>query len=389
MPEIAIFARGFTLFIRGPMTLLPSGFFDSLTPDAEREAWLREHMLATFTGYGYARVAPPLMEFEETLLSGPGASLNRGTFRVMDAVSHRMLALRPDHTLQIGRIAASRLADAPRPLRLSYAGQVVSALASERNPARQKTQVGIEIIGSLEADADAEVILLGRAALAAIGVTDSAVDLLLPTLVTALLDEAGVDGEARKAVRHALDRKDEADVARLLEGNRSQKTLVTLLRSSGPAPRAMAALKELNLPEKCAADCARLEKTLQRLVAIAGDLTIDFVESRCFEYQTGLSFSFFSKSGQVELGRGGRYRTASDEPATGLTFYADALMPVLPAHKNAAHLLVPFGLDAASASRLQGEGYVLVQALGAGELKPLARAQGCAGYFDGGKIQKI
>jgi ATP phosphoribosyltransferase regulatory subunit len=344
--------------------MLPSGFYDNLTPDAAREAALQEALLGHFAAWGYARVAPPLMEFEDSLLSGPGAVLNHSTFRVMDAVSHRMLGLRTDHTLQIGRLAATRLANAPRPLRLSYGGQVLRTMASERDPARQKTQIGIELIGSLSPKADAESIVLGVEALHKINLTDISVDLVLPTLVPALLDEAGLTGEARAKIHHALDRKDEADVTRLCTTAALAGTLQKLLRHSGEAVRASQALHDIQLPEKAAADRARLDAVLELLKPHAQNITVDLVESRCFEYQTGVSFSFFSKSGQVELGRGGRYRTATDEPATGLTFYADALMQVLPPHQEKPIKAVPFTISADDAAALHAQGFVLVRGLG-------------------------
>mgnify|MGYP003393728853 FL=1 len=140
------------------MNLLPAGFYDILSPDADSEANATQALIAGFAEHGYGRIAPPMMEFEETLLSGPGAALNRTTFRVMDPGSQRMLACRSDHTLQIGRVAATRLSQAPRPLRLSYAGPIVRLTGHEQNHARQLTQVGVELIGSLDAESDAEVI---------------------------------------------------------------------------------------------------------------------------------------------------------------------------------------------------------------------------------------
>lgn len=345
--------------------------------------------MASFAARGYKRVAPPLMEFEDTLLAGPGEALNRATFRVMDAVSHRMLGLRTDHTLQIGRLAATRLAAAPRPLRLSYAGEVLRASATDRDPTRQKTQIGIEILGSIEPDADAEVILLGLEALESLGLVDIATDLLLPTLVPALLDEEGVSGATRDELRHALDRKDSGDVARLAKGLRCGKLLLDMQQASGDMARAFACLKNAQLPARAAADRARLEKTIMRLGDKAKDMTLDLVESRCFEYQTGLSFSFFSRAGQIELGRGGRYRTASDEPATGLTFYAESLMPVLPAHKDAPQILVPFDLAGMEAKKLQAQGYALVRALGAADAKAQAHALGLKQVYDNGKVVEV
>src|SRR5688572_10246851 len=102
--------------------LLPEGFHDDLPPDAEYEATIAERLLARFYAYGYDRVTPPLAEFEESLLSGSGKSLSRQMFRLMDPISQRMMGVRTDMTIQVARIAATRLSPAPRPLRLCYAG---------------------------------------------------------------------------------------------------------------------------------------------------------------------------------------------------------------------------------------------------------------------------
>ena len=42
--------------------------------------------------------------------------MGRYTFRLMDPVSQQMMGLRADITMQIARIAASRLTNSPRPL---------------------------------------------------------------------------------------------------------------------------------------------------------------------------------------------------------------------------------------------------------------------------------
>ena len=107
--------------------------------------------------HGYERVKPPLVEFEENLLSGAGAAMAQDTFRLMDPISQRMIGLRADMTPQVARIAATRLANAPRPLRLCYAGQVLRVKGSELRPERQVGQVGAELIGADAAAADVEV----------------------------------------------------------------------------------------------------------------------------------------------------------------------------------------------------------------------------------------
>ena len=80
--------------------LLPAGFADLLPPEAGFEAATVERLMAAFAAQGYARVKPPLVEFEDSLLGGSGAAMARHSFRLMDPVSQRMLALRPDMTLR-------------------------------------------------------------------------------------------------------------------------------------------------------------------------------------------------------------------------------------------------------------------------------------------------
>src|SRR5687768_2002601 len=111
-------------------TLLPEGLADLLPPEAEAEATVVSRLMATLAAHGYERVKPPLVEYEETLLSGAGASMAKDTFRLMDPISQRMVGLRADMTPQVARIAASRLKAVPRPLRLSYAGQVLRVRGS-------------------------------------------------------------------------------------------------------------------------------------------------------------------------------------------------------------------------------------------------------------------
>src|SRR5436190_7637472 len=98
-------------------TLLPEGLRDVLPPDAGFESDAVDRLKGRFAANGYALVQPPLVEFEETLLSGVGTAMSSRIFRMLDPVSHRTLGVRADITTQIARIAATRLAPAPRPLR--------------------------------------------------------------------------------------------------------------------------------------------------------------------------------------------------------------------------------------------------------------------------------
>ena len=221
--------------------LLPAGLRDLLPPDAETEAASVEALMEVFAAHGYQRVKPPLLEFEDSLLAGSGVAVAEQTFRLMDPESQRMMGLRADTTPQVARIATTRLAHAPRPLRLSYAGQCLRVRGSQLAPDRQIAQAGIELIGCDNPAADAEIVLVGAEALASVGLTRTSFDLTLPTLVPMLLDDAGFTGPTRAALARALDRKDAASVAR--HGGSLAPTLTDLLLAAGPADRALPALR--------------------------------------------------------------------------------------------------------------------------------------------------
>jgi ATP phosphoribosyltransferase regulatory subunit len=372
--------------------LLPAGLQDILGPLAGREAELAGRLIACLAGQGYEQVKPPLLEFEESLLAGAGAALAPQTFRLMDPVSQRMMGLRADMTPQVVRIAASRLKNAARPLRLCYAGQVLQVRGSQLRPERQFTQVGAELIGAPQLAADAEVVLLAAEALALLGVAGLSVDLNLPPLVGALAGELGFGAAETAALRRALDGKDAAEVTALV-GPRADPFLA-LLRAAGPADEALEALADLDLPAAAEAELAGLAEVvaLIRGAAPALTLTIDPVEHRGFEYQTGISFIFFARGVRGELGRGGRYSAAPDggadgQPATGFSLFMDTVLRALPAADAPRRLFLPAGHDRGKAAALRAQGWITVAGLDpdAGAETEAGRL-GCTHRLDGADI---
>ncbi|HIJ39298.1 MAG TPA: ATP phosphoribosyltransferase regulatory subunit [Rhodospirillaceae bacterium] len=367
--------------------LLPAGLRDLLPPYAAHEADMVGRLMAAFGAEGYERVKPPLIEFEESLLTGSGAATAPHTFRVMDPVSQRMMGVRADMTLQVARIATTRLANVPRPLRLSYAGEVLRVKGSQLRPERQFGQAGIELIGSDTAEADAEVIILAAQALMDLGMQGVSVDLSLPTLGGLI-----VDGPFPEGLRDALDRKDAAGVAAL--GGSVSGLLGTLVAAVGPAEPALAQLGALDLPPLAAQLCRRLAKVVALLREAAPGLilTIDPVENRGFEYHTGIAFTIFARHWSGELGRGGCYQ-AQGESATGVTLFMDTVLDALAGPAAVRRLFIPAGvINRAQAAKLRQEGWVTVAGLAKDGADPAAEARrlGCDHFvIDGGRVVPV
>ncbi|HXC90963.1 MAG TPA: ATP phosphoribosyltransferase regulatory subunit [Stellaceae bacterium] len=378
--------------------LLPTGMRDLLPPEAEAEARVVARLMATLAAHGYARVKPPLVEFEETLFSGAGTAMAAATFRTMDPASHRMVGVRADMTPQIARIAATRLGNAARPLRLSYAGQVLRVSGSEIRPERQIGQVGAELIGAGGPAADVEAIAVAGEGLAALGVPQVSVDVTMPTLVPAVAEAYAIAGPQAAALRSALDHKDAAAVA--AAAGVAAGVIGRLLAAAGPAEAALVALDRLDLPPRARAERMRLGAVLDGLRDAAPDLTVtvDPVENRGFEYHTGISFTFFAggaaaSGSSSELGRGGRYQAgdpAAPEPATGFTLYTDTILRTLPDAPPPRRLFLPLGAARAHAARLRDKGWITVAALEpAADWRSEARRLGCTHVFEDGEPRAL
>jgi ATP phosphoribosyltransferase regulatory subunit len=296
-------------------------------------------------------------------------------------------------TPQIARIAAVRLSNAARPLRLSYAGQVLRVKGTEIRPERQVGQVGAELIGAAGPAADVEAITVAGEALAAIGMPYLSVDITLPTLVPAIAEAYDLGGARGAALRAALDHKDAAAVAAV--AGEAGALFQRLLSAAGPAAVTLAALDRLELPARARAERVRLGVVLDGLAAAAPELkvTVDPVENRGFEYHTGISFTYFAGGTAArgplgELGRGGRYTAgdpaAAPEPATGFTLYTDTILQALPEALPPRRVLLPLGADRARAGALRAAGWVTVAALGPeDDWRAEARRLGCSHLLEG------
>jgi len=370
--------------------LLPAGLADLLPPAAAAEADVSEALMRVFTSNGYLQVKPPLIEFEEHLLEGAGEALSSKMFRVMDPVSHRMMGIRTDMTPQVGRIATTRLKQDPRPLRLSYCGQVLNVYGSQLRPERQFTQAGVELIGCKEVTAESELILLAAEALAALGVRDFSVDLTLPTLLPTICKELDIDAELAANAREALDHKDAAVLENF--GVELSPILKGLLHAAGPAAQALEALDMLALPEQASQQIDDLKRLVQMLSNSAPGivLTIDPGEFRGFEYQTGISFTLFARNVRGELGRGGRYHLADGETATGFTLFLDSLLRAVPVTDSQRRLYLPFGSSQEAGFNYRTDGWITVAGLSdvdAAEAE--ARRLDCTHILISGEITKI
>jgi len=352
-------------------SLLPEGLRDRLPPEAEALARVRRAVLSTAELNGYARVEPPLVEFETTLVGRLKSSRATDLLRVVDPVSQRTLALRPDITAQVGRIASTRLAHWPRPLRLCYAGQVLKVRGSQLRPEREMCQAGCEIIGSGAVPAVIEAIRVALDALGQAGADGLSVDLTLPDLVP-LLARGPMPVADEEALIAKLDGKDAGALAAL-----GASAYLPLIEAAGPVEAALSRLAAIDAGGQLA---SRIEGVRAIAAAVAGraTVTLDPTERHGFEYQSWIGFSIFADGVRGEVGRGGSYSIlhpdGHEEAAVGFSLYLDPLVGAGRAAERRDRVFLPLDTPADIARKLHAEGRATLAALGNGD-DP--RALGC------------
>lgn len=362
--------------------LLPEGFRDRLPPQAEAGSRLLHRAIVAISRHGYERVAPPLAEFEETLVGRLKSARSQDLLRFVDPISQRTLALRPDITAQVGRIAVSRMAHRPRPLRLAYGGPVLKLRATQLRPEREMTQAGAELIGVSTTAAVIEVLLVAIEALEVAGVTGITIDLTLPDLIERLATgPMPLPADRIDQVRDRLDAKDAGALIAL-----GASAYLPLIEAAGPVSSARDRLKGL--------DCAELLQSrleaVDAIVAAVGDraqLTLDPTERHGFEYQRWIGFSLFGAGLSGEIGRGGTYSIVDaqggEEEAVGFSLYLDPLVDAGLGQEIRQRVFAPLGSDPATSASLRAQGWVTIAGLSENDD---GRALGCSHYLAGNEV---
>lgn len=368
-----------------PSNLLPEGFHDALPPHAEAASRLERDVLDTLLSHGYARVSPPLAEYEDSLTTRMQDGAKSDLMRFVDPISQRTLALRPDITMQVGRIAATSMADQARPLRLSYSGQVLKLRSGQLQPERSRLQIGAELIGTDSVVAACEIVSVAIAALEQAGVVGITIDFTLPDLINILaagplpLNDAQIT-----EIRAELDMKDAGGLASM-----GATGYLPLIEATGPFSQAMDKLRAFDSDGLLT---SRLDGIAEIAASIEGkaNLTLDPTERHGFEYQNWFGFTLFAEGFVGALGRGGSYEIDgvknTVEQAVGFSLYPNPLIGAGFGAKTTDQLFLPLDHDVEAARNLREENWRTVAALSD---KDDAKALGCTHILNGDKPEKL
>lgn len=317
---------------------IPKGVTDFLPEQAESIGFIEGNINRIFELWGFRKIIPPMLEFEEILAVGMDEALREKSFRFEDRQSHRLLAIPPDITPQIARIESMRMSGYPLPHRIYYNGRVLRHVESQSGRNREIYQTGVELIGLESPEADAEMIAISVEAMRAIGLRQFKIDLGQVDFYRGIMAAADLPAGSAREIKSAIARKDISSVKNTLENvdisDDLKEQIVGLSRLFGG----------IEVLEKAAGlvNNDRSKKAIQNLAevidilsmhGIKDELTIDLGEIRGLAYHTGLTFEGFVPGLGEPVCGGGRYDTLMEKygaplPATGFAFNVLNLLQV-------------------------------------------------------------
>jgi ATP phosphoribosyltransferase regulatory subunit len=330
---------------------IPSGTRDVL-PDEMRELRaITEAMRAVFERRGYGEVWTPTIEFEDVLRRGETGV--DPAYRVFDDHGH-VMALRPDMTVPIARVAATRYAHADPPLRFSYFAHAYRGVRPHRGQMREFLQAGIELLGAPAPQGTVEALTVLCEALDAAGLVGYRIALGTASLFPALLDTFGVPEDRREPLLRALGARDFVRLSSLVEQGGLDEALARIPQLRGGTE----VLEEVPGGEAdgIRAVLAGLDDT------VAARVVLDLGLARGLGYYTGAVFDVLDPALGAPLGGGGRYddllsRFGRAMPAVGFAIGVDRLHLALAGEEAAEPS--PGGSGSAAGARLEARSHGL------------------------------
>ncbi|WP_298482415.1 ATP phosphoribosyltransferase regulatory subunit [uncultured Ruminococcus sp.] len=327
--------------------------YDLITPEGTKDFLFEEclvrreteHKLhAIFRSKGYSELTTPGLEFFDVFQSESGHYPQERLYKMTDSKG-RLLVLRPESTMPIARVVATRLRDASLPLRLYYNQSVYRFEPALKGRSDEITQTGIELLGSASYMADVEMITTAIEVLSACSDGSFSLELGDAGVFKELMRELNATPEERENIRYLIETKNYPalnDVLDTMGDSRAAaalKKLPALFGGEEVFEKASQLYSNQRIDE-ILMDLRKLYEDLSEVIG-AGRLTVDLGMVNNADYYTGVIIKGYLEGYGEEVLSGGRYNKllsdfGYDIPATGFAVNVDAVSNILRKNKDVA-----------------------------------------------------
>ncbi len=320
------------------LTQIPPGTQILIGDAARRRRAVERTLFSVFEGWSYEEIIPAMLDYFDVFVKGMGSELEDRIYRFIDREGN-VLALRPEFTSLLAKMAATRLSGEPKPLRLSYSGEVLRFETPKGGQQREFAQMGLEHYGGSPATADVEVLLVCMEALEKLGVEDFQINLGSVDFFGGIVDRIDLPEEQIDQLKELLNIKDQAGLERMMVGlsfEKRRKDILLAIPHLTGGRETLGRARKLVTNERSIGAIKHLENIYGIFERLGLDrrLTIDLGEIRGFDYYSGILFRVYVRGLGFEVAAGGRYdglpaQFGHDTPAVGFSFSLDRLQQIV------------------------------------------------------------
>lgn len=324
--------------------LTPEGTRDLLFEECAAKRAISESITNIFKNYGYSEVITPGLEFYDVFNGKVRYFPQELLYKLVDG-KNRLMVLRPDSTMPIARLAATRLRGEELPLKLFYNQNIFMVNPKDSGRDDEIAQSGIEILGGSGEAADCEALVLAAKALAVCG-EDYRLEIGDSSIFAELIADHEYDEKAVDNIRHAIETKELPALDVLFENRSddSEAAIKALPRLFGGFEVFDKARKYLR-GEVLEAKLQKLEKLCRDLCGIIPEdrIRVDLGLGNKKNYYTGIIFRGYVEGYGQPVLSGGRYDTlvggfGREAAAVGFAVNVEAAARVL-LRKNKAQFI--------------------------------------------------
>ncbi|MGH7560068.1 MAG: histidine--tRNA ligase [Gemmatimonadales bacterium] len=287
------------------------GFRDFFPEEFALRAHIFEAMRRTARRYGFEEVDGPPLEPLELFTNKSGEEIVGQLYTFVDR-GGRAVALRPEMTPTLARMAAQRANGLKKPIRWFSIPQLFRYERQQRGRLREHFQLNCDLVGEPGPIGDAEIIALAIDVMRALGLGPSDVRVRISDrrLLNVLIGEAGIDAELQGLAYQALDKHGRGEYAArrraLAERGVGESALEAL--ESLPGLRTWADLETRFPLAASAGEPLRLTMEALGHMGLADFLDLDLTIVRGLAYYTGTVFELFDAQRALRaICGGGRY----------------------------------------------------------------------------------
>lgn len=208
--------------------ITPEGTKDLLFEECLARRYVEQTLSDVFSSRGFNEVVTPGLEFYD-VFDPDFSGISQETMYKMSDRHGRLMVMRPDSTIPIARLTATRLQTLPKPVRLYYNQKIYRSNPGLTGRNNEATQTGIELLGAPRTPADLEVIVTAVEALSRC-VPNFRLELGHAGFFRALAAQLPIGDDLREDIRSTIESKNYAALNTILDQLENSRSVDAMRR---------------------------------------------------------------------------------------------------------------------------------------------------------------